>query len=450
MGSEAPRPTVRETSQEATQRRKLSPGPGLAAADVTAHQLARIHDATVRIVAERGYRALKVRDIVSQAEVSTRAFYEHFGSKEDCFLHAHELISRRATRRMMAGQRGEQDWRERPRLVFDEFARQLENDPDGARLALVEAYAAGTASLEQAWRAERIFKGMLAESLARPPRGAALPPLIVEGIVAGFAGVARKRLLTGSVGQLAGGRDGLINWVLGYADPAAVDLARLDRHSVWRDTTLEAPAPFNGEADTMPSRGDRALLVAAVAELTVANGYARLTAPRVRARAGVSRRKFDAHFDNLEDCYMSALELRAGEALAQASRAQAAAGSREGGVYRAIAALCDYVVSDPFLVRVCLTDEFPEGGRGTRARRRLITATTELLGDSLSNSSRSTRLVTEASLCALWSLFHRHVIREWPQRREISATLAYVALAPSVGASVVETAIRREQGPREH
>lgn len=69
----------------------LSPGPGMAAKDVAAHQLTRIHNATVGIVAERGYEALMVRDVVSYAEVSTRAFYELFGGKEDCFLQTYEL-----------------------------------------------------------------------------------------------------------------------------------------------------------------------------------------------------------------------------------------------------------------------------------------------------------------------------------------------------------------------
>ena len=72
--------------------RKLPPGPGRPAKQVAAHQLARILAATTGIVAEQGYGALKVREVVGYAEVSTRAFYEHFSSKEDCFLQTYELI----------------------------------------------------------------------------------------------------------------------------------------------------------------------------------------------------------------------------------------------------------------------------------------------------------------------------------------------------------------------
>jgi AcrR family transcriptional regulator len=413
---------------------------------VAAHQLARIHKATTELVAEHGYQALKVRDIVGLAEVSTRAFYEHFSSKEDCFLQTYNLISRRATRRIISAQAGEPDWRKRLPLVLEEFIRELENGPAGAQLALVEAYAAGEKPLEQAWRAERIFEGMLCEAFARAPRGAVIPPMIIEGMVAGVAGVSRGCLPAGSVSELRASRDELVEWALCYPDRAAVKLAALDRQSVWRDTTLEPVGP-SAEGGAWPSTGDRALIVAAVAELAATSGYAALTAPRIRAAAGVSRRKFSAHFDDVEDCYLGALEQRTGRALAQASRAQAAASSWLGGVYRAIAALCEHVSGDAFLARVCLADEFPPGPNGARSRQRLGLAVVELLGDGNPRAGRTGPLGSRATTAAIWSLFHRHVIRDWALRRRISATLSYLALAPAVGAEATVAAILAEQSP---
>jgi AcrR family transcriptional regulator len=439
----------REVSQPSSPPRKLSPGPGLPAQAVASNQLARIREATIEIVAEHGYQALKVRDIVRRAEVSTRAFYEHFGSKEDCFLQTHELISRRANRRIIAAQAGERDWRERPRLIFEEFVQGLENEPAGARVALVEAYAASSELQEQARRAERIFEGMLAESLARPPGGVAVPPLIVEGMVAGIAGVSRRRLLAGKLTELSKSRQTLVDWVLSYPEPSAAKLAELDRQSVWRDTTLES-IPLSsviGNGEPWPGSGDRGLILKAVADLAVVNGYAKLTAPRVRSAAGVSRKGFEAHFDGLEDCYLVALEQRAGEALAQASRAQTAARSWSGGVYRAITALCTHIANDPFLAKVCLTEDFPQKPRGVRSRQRLIAAFVELLTDSTPRANRPHPLAVEASMAATWSLFHHHVIRQSALRRQISASLSYLVLAPAVGASAAVAAIEREQHP---
>jgi AcrR family transcriptional regulator len=439
----------REVAQPPPTRRKLSPGPGLAAQEVASHQLARIRKATIEIVAEHGYQALKVRDIARSAEVSTRAFYEHFSSKEDCFLQTHEFISRRANRRIIAAQAGERDWRKRPRLIFEEFVQGLKNEPAGARVALVEAYAASEDLQAQARRAERIFEGMLAESLARPPSGVAISPLIVEGIVAGIAGVSKKRLLAGKVAELSKSSEKLIEWVLSYPDPNEAKLAELDRQSVWRDTTLE-PLPLAsviGEGGPWPGSGDRGLILKAVADLAVANGYAKLTAPRVRSAAGVSRKEFDAHFEGLEDCYLAALEQRTREALAQASRAQAAARSWSGGVYRAIAALCAHIAGDAFLARVCLTDDFPPGENGARSRQRLIATITEQLSEGAPRATRSSLLEIEASAGAVWAVFHRHVVTDRTLSREIAATLSYLALAPTVGAPAAVAAIQGEQEP---
>lgn len=421
-------------------RRKLSPGPGRGAQEVAAHQLARIHDATIEIVAEHGYQALKVRDVVRRAEVSTRAFYEHFGSKEDCFLQTYRLISRRATRRMIAAQAAEPDWRQRPRLVFEEFVRGLENEPAGARLTLIEAYTA-KATLVEARRVEQALEGMLAEAFSRTPKGVSVPPLIVQGMVAGVATVSRNRLLSGKVADLANNGGELVDWAMRYPDKAAARLPDLDSQSVWRDTTLE---PLKDD-EQWDSSGDRALILTAVSKLAADKGYAALTAPRIRSVAAVSRRKFDAHFDGVEDCYLAALEQRVGEAMAQVARAQTAASSQAGGVYRAIAALCDQVDSDPFLARVCLTDDFPPGSDGVRSRRRLINTATELLTEK--DSPRATRLMSEASTGAVWSLFHRHVVQDRVLRQQISATLAYLTLAPAIGPAATVRALEREQSP---
>lgn len=442
MGSETGAGSVASSRAPATLS-KLSPGPGMAAQDVAAHQLARIHEATVGIVAEEGYKALKVRDVVRYAEVSTRAFYELFHSKEDCYLQTYDLIARRASRRIIAAQADEPDWRRRPRLALEEFVRGLEQGPQAARLALVEAYAAGSASLERAWKAEAIFGGMLAESFARGPAGVVVPPLVVEGIVGGMIHVARDRLLTGRTARLERESEELVEWTLSLADPVAGGLTDLDRRPVWRNTALEPPPAPSPENAWAPGGGsDRALLLKATAEMAAAKGYAQLTAPRIRAAAHVSRSKFEAYFDDVEDCYLSAVDQHAGEALAQAARAQSTARSQTGGAYRAIVALCEHVFNDPFLARVCFYNDFPPSPNGERSRRRLVAALMELLGDGAPAMSPT---VSEASAGALWSLFHRHIIRDWARRREISATLSYLALAPAIGAAAALAAIRDEQ-----
>jgi AcrR family transcriptional regulator len=426
---------------------KLSPGPGLPAPEVAEHQLARIHSAMVEIVAAHGYDAVKVREVVKLAGVSSRAFYEHFDSKEDCFLRTHLFVTQGAAGRMRDSQVSEADWRERPRLIYAAFASEMAGAPRAARFAMVDAYAAGPMALEQAQRIEGGFETMLGESFARAPDGVVVPAMVVEGIVAGIGRVARTRLLAGLEADLPGLGPELIVWALGYPGKPAMELAGLDKGLVLGDTTsepLDSPSQTGGEI--WPPSGDRDVILASVGKLVVADGYDGLTVRRIRAGAGVSRAVFDAHFEGVEDSFLGALEQRAGEALAQAVRAQEAGSTWSGGIYRAIAALCGKIAADSLLAGVCLTNNFATESSGSHTRQRLIAAVAEQIADSAPLDKRTSDLVAEASAGAIWGLFHHYAARDWVLNGpQIAATLSFMALAPAIGAQAAVVAIRSEQ-----
>ncbi len=55
--------------------------------------------AAVRIAGRKGYEGTRVADIVAEAGLSKSTFYEHFGSKEECFVELH----RRTSAQMLRG-----------------------------------------------------------------------------------------------------------------------------------------------------------------------------------------------------------------------------------------------------------------------------------------------------------------------------------------------------------
>jgi AcrR family transcriptional regulator len=418
------------------------------ASDVAAHQSGRIQRAMIEIVAAQGYEAVKVRELVHLAGVSSRTFYEHFASKEDCFLRTYDLVSRRAIRRIIASQAGEDDWKKRPALIFNAFVGELEDDPNAARLALIEAYASGPVALEQARKAEATFEAMMAQSFARAPGGMVVPKLVVEGMAAGVSRVARTRLFAGRESELAHLDEEMVEWMLCYPGRSADKLEGLDLQLVWRDTRLLplTSTSGSGEGEAWAKTGDRALILASVAELTAANGYGQLTVERIRRGAGVPRAIFKANFEGVEDSFIAAMEQRAGEATAQAARAQTAGRAWPGGLYRAISTLCDQVAADPLLASVCLIDNFTADSSGSRIRGQLLAAVAEQLTDSAPLSDQQSALITEASSGAVWSLFHHHVVRALAHSApQVAASLSFMALAPVIGARAAVAAIAAEQ-----
>jgi AcrR family transcriptional regulator len=68
--------------------RKLQPGKRLPAEEVARNQRERLFAALVAVVAEKGYEATRVEDLLELSGVSRSAFYEHFSDKQDCLLAA--------------------------------------------------------------------------------------------------------------------------------------------------------------------------------------------------------------------------------------------------------------------------------------------------------------------------------------------------------------------------
>ncbi|HEY8810145.1 MAG TPA: TetR/AcrR family transcriptional regulator, partial [Solirubrobacterales bacterium] len=65
---------------------------GYSREQVAHHQRERLIAGLAEAVAEKGYAAVTLTDIVMHAKVSRRVFYANFESKEQCFLAAFEVV----------------------------------------------------------------------------------------------------------------------------------------------------------------------------------------------------------------------------------------------------------------------------------------------------------------------------------------------------------------------
>ena len=118
---------------------------GFSREQVEHNQRERLIAGLATAVAEHGYNAVTITHITKAARVSRRVFYANFESKEECFLAAFEVVVGYV--RELAGEAvaEESDWPHRAiaaaRAVLGFFAEE----PDLARLCLVESSGAGPA-----------------------------------------------------------------------------------------------------------------------------------------------------------------------------------------------------------------------------------------------------------------------------------------------------------------
>ena len=398
----------------------------------------------IEIVGEDGYGAVTVRQLANLAGVSTRAFYVHFEGKEECFLRTYELAVRSAVETIVEARGDERDWAERIRLALAAFAHGVDTEPQAARLALVEAFAAGPAVLGKMQCTESIFETMVSESFALAPDAFEVPPLLFKGIVSGVSHSARSVLLAGGEDKMHELVNDLVGWTLSFHSESATELIALDGHMAAVVSPSERQGQFC-QHEVRAQEDERDLILSAVAKLAFSYGYPQLTVPRICSAADVRRRKFDAHFDGVEDCFFAALEARTFMALKRSLACSAGSDSWSGGLYRAIANLCKQIAGDPTFAKLAFVEIFAPGEAGIRCRMSLMEEIADDFCARMPRSQLPCRLAAKASIGAVWGIFHHYVTSGQSHRLpRLAPALAFLALAPAVGARDAVEAIRHE------
>jgi AcrR family transcriptional regulator len=416
-------------------------------AEVVVDQRRRLHEAMVEVAAARGYPATSVKAVCALAGISRRTFYDLYAvteqrsPKEACFLDAYDFVVGRAAARISHAYRHEQDPERRLCSAFEQFAREVLDEPATARVALVEVLGAGPAALARMQRTRLIFEQMIGASLAQGPEGVMLPPPLVKGIVCGIERITRQLLLTGDIEELPTLADRLLAWVLCYRSPAAAALA----------TT--PPGRREASPQWLPRarvENERARILCCAARIAAVNGYAQLSPARIARAAEVSEARFEELFEGGEQCFLDALDRLGLEALVCVARASRSSDDRLVGLHRGIVALMSHIASDPVLVRVAFVEIFAVGPAGIQRRERLLGQFTELLTRSLPGLEGpsapgppaggppappcSPRPIAEAAVGAIWGIVHDQVTRGSARLLpELAGYATYIALAPAIG-----------------
>jgi len=129
---------------------RLPPGRhGLPREFVSRNQRERLIAGLAEAVAENGYAGTTIAHITRHAAVSRRTFYEHFNSKDECFIAAYDTVMTELNRRVGEAFEQQEEW---PQAVQAGLAAMLDfliSEPHLARLSMVEALVAGPVVVER-------------------------------------------------------------------------------------------------------------------------------------------------------------------------------------------------------------------------------------------------------------------------------------------------------------
>jgi AcrR family transcriptional regulator len=106
-------------------------------------------DAVAAAVAEKGYAATTISDVVSRAGVSRSTFYEHFADRDECYLAAFDLAVSVVLDEMARSVAEQSDPWEQLRAAVRAFLRVLSEEPEYARAFLIEVLGSFPGAVER-------------------------------------------------------------------------------------------------------------------------------------------------------------------------------------------------------------------------------------------------------------------------------------------------------------
>lgn len=152
---------------------------------VAAHKRKRIVEATAELMAEQGYEATKIADIVRRAGVARKTLYDNFEGKEEVFLATFDAALEEAMRRIEESCRlVDGGWEDRVEAGLSAFLGYVAEEPALARMCIIEALSATPAAIDRYEAAMHRFVALIAGAT---PEDDQLPETMEETLVGGIA-----------------------------------------------------------------------------------------------------------------------------------------------------------------------------------------------------------------------------------------------------------------------
>jgi AcrR family transcriptional regulator len=399
--------------------KKLRPGRGTPRKEAERNQRERLFAAMVATVAEKGYEATTVADLVALSGVSRSAFYRHYDDKQACFLAAVEAMVEPALRRIGSDESAPAGV-ERARQAFASLIELIVSQPAAAKMCVVEVYAAGPEGAALLDRSMEQATALAARLLEQVPEREGLPIELVRALVGGIQKTIHKRLYRGQEEQLMDLVPQLWDWLFSYpVPPGPLRAAR-------RRVVKAVPFAERQAQSNPPERVLRAL-AAVVAE----KGYPDTTVAEIVDRAATSQRTFYEHFKNKEDAIVAALDSGSAHMLAAALPAFRRAPDWPHAVHDTQEAMFCFGAEEPEYARMGGVEMYAAGKRALDQREVVTEGMEGLLAPGYELRPGTPPIAAEAIGGALYSLLYDHVNKKGPETLpDLVPTLVYVTLAP--------------------
>ncbi|CAN7251314.1 TetR/AcrR family transcriptional regulator [Variovorax paradoxus] len=177
------------------------PAPDAAPAEPAHEHYARLLEGMARAVATKGYADTTIADIVREAAVSRRTFYEHFTTKSECLIALYEAASKLALRAVSEAFDPAQPWHAQVERAITAYFDYLAQDPALLRTLFVEILGLGMPGLAARRRVNGEIAGFIQAAINNGP-AAHLTSEMAMTVVGGINELVLQAIEQDRVGEL--------------------------------------------------------------------------------------------------------------------------------------------------------------------------------------------------------------------------------------------------------
>lgn len=167
----------------------------------------RLLEGMSHAVAAKGYADTTIADIVREAAVSRRTFYEHFQTKADCLIALYEAASHNALKVLRDAIDPARDWQTQVEQAVRAYLGCLAQNPALMRTLFIEILGLGEPGLAARRRANQAIADFMLDVInggKRPGKGAeTLSADMATAVVGGINELVLQAIERGRVADLA-------------------------------------------------------------------------------------------------------------------------------------------------------------------------------------------------------------------------------------------------------
>lgn len=167
---------------------------------------ARLLEGMARAVAAKGYADTTIADIVREASVSRRTFYENFADKAECLIALYEVASGNAIAVLRGAIDPRSDWQAQVEQAMGAYFGVLTRNPVLLRTLFIDILGLGAPGLAARRRANQQLVDLMLDVVNNRPgerlRKTPLQPAMAMAVVGGINEMVLQAIEQERVGQL--------------------------------------------------------------------------------------------------------------------------------------------------------------------------------------------------------------------------------------------------------